>query len=388
MRMASLLPAMARVATLRIACIAPAVPQETAQWVRRLGATIAHFPRPPVRGMRLWGERARMLATGSNLVWRKAEQRFFAAQRHEVAPHLVWLETPYLLRYALSWRATLPLVVDYWGTSGGARRDYQHARGLRRLWEWLRWRAALGGERRYARLLPYLVTVSSLDAAHFRALTPESRIWAIPNGRFGGAGEAGAGAWEPPPNPQQLIMTGDLGYRPNVDAAQYFARQILPLIQARRPEARLRLVGRDPLPAVLALARLPGVEVQGYVPDLAAAIRQAAVYILPMRLGSGIRSKLFDVFPLGKPIVSTTVGAEGLELVHNQNCLIADTAEEFARACLYVLEHEAEQRRLGAQAQRLALEVYSQANVERLVAAALGEMLQAGARSPESRWGV
>jgi glycosyltransferase involved in cell wall biosynthesis len=94
-----------------------------------------------------------------------------------------------------------------------------------------------------------------------------------------------------------------------------------------------------------------------------------------MRLGSGIRSKLFDVFPLGMAIVSTTVGAEGLELCHEKNCLIADSEQSFAEACIRLLKNEKERKRLGNALRRLAVETYSQDHVTRLIHKTVEEIL-------------
>ena len=377
MRMASLIGALTNLATVAIACIAREIPPETEAWVRRLGATIVHYPRPEVRGLQLMKERALMALSGSNLMLRGGEKRFFDQQLAECTPDLVWLETPYLLRYALPWKSQVAMVVDFWGTSEGARRDLQLARGLRKTWEWLRWRTAASGERKFVPRIDHIVAVSKLDADYFHALAPASRVWPVPNGIVKQMRPHephqpdGKKVDVAPPSAKRLLMTGDFSYRPNIDAATYFVNGIWPLIRANRPDVELHLVGRDPAPEVRSLASLPGVEVAGFVPDLQSVIEAATIYVLPMRLGSGIRSKLFDLFPLGLPIVSTTIGIEGLELRHEQHCLVADSPELFANSCLRLLEHEAERKRLGGNARKLAEEVYSQSNVERRLKAVI-----------------
>ncbi|MBN1674488.1 MAG: glycosyltransferase [Kiritimatiellae bacterium] len=378
MRMASLTQAMAQIGTVHIACIAPDVPPETRAWAAGLGATLAHCPRPRAHdaGWRLWMKRARAVLSSSNLVFDRSEKAFFDRQFAEFGPNLVWLETPYLLRDVLDWQDSVPIVVDYWGTSGGARRDWQRARGPARAWEWLRWRSAAGSERKYAPRVSDIVSVSELDAQYFRSIALRSRVWVIPNGIVKKLGARDLAAQ--PEDPDLMIMTGDQSYRPNVDAACHFVEKIFPRIRDAHPAAKANLIGRDPAPRVQALAQCPGITVKGYVPDLAAEISRAAVYILPMRLGSGIRSKLFDVFPLGKPIVSTTVGAEGLELVHGENVMIADSPAEFADACVRLLRDAGERERLGAEVRELAERVYSQENIARLVEKAVRSILQGG----------
>ena len=172
-----------------------------------------------------------------------------------------------------------------------------------------------------------------------------------------------------------MIFTGDLSYRPNVDAAVFFADRILTGIREELPGAVFRVVGRNPSPSVLALKQQPGIDIVGFVPDLAAEVMRSTIYVLPMRLGSGIRSKLFDVFPLAKGIVTTTIGAEGLELIHDRNCLIADEATDFARSCIRLLSDDEKRKKLGNEAGRLASEVYTQENIDKLVNEAVKTIL-------------
>jgi glycosyltransferase involved in cell wall biosynthesis len=315
-----------------------------------------------------------MLITMSNLRYRATEKVFFNKIFDSYGPNLVWLETPYLIRYAMPWRSKVAMVVDYWGTSEGAKRIYERSSGAIKIWRLLQWRAASGGERRYAPLIRNIVTVSSFDAGHFRRLAPRSRIWAIPNGIL--RKSAPILVSEVSDDSKDMIFTGDMSYKPNIDAVLWFTKEILPLILAQRPDARLKIVGRNPVPEIERLHHREEIEVLGYVEDLAGAIASSGLYVLPMRLGSGIRSKLFDVFPLGKPIVTTTVGAEGLELYHDQNCLIADTPQDFASACVKLIQHKEERKRLGVAALELARGTYSQQTVAKAVRNAVGEILK------------
>lgn len=333
-----------------------------AEWIKQQGGTLAYHRRRSPGPLKIWLQRAAMIIRRCSLVYYPDEKRFIDRQFSEFQPDVVWLESPYLLRYAMAWLAQLPVIVDYWGTSQGAHRDYSNARGLRKVWQWFRWQTGKGGEQRYAPRIRDIVTVSRPDGEFFRAMNKRGRVWSIPIGI-----EDLGNLSSVPEDAAALIMTGDLSYRPNVDAAQYFVREIFPLIRAQHPRAQVRFAGRNPSPAVQALQAVAGVRVQGFIPDLSQAIAESAVYILPMRLGSGIRTKLFDVFPLGKPIVSTTVGVEGLELKHQQDCVIADTAPDFARACCALLADEAERRRLGANARKMALQLYAPDNIAQLI---------------------
>jgi len=365
MRMASLCLALAGCCDLHIACIAPGIPEVTQGWASSLGITMEHFPAPASDATPAWYRHARSIATRNNLRYDRREQIFFNTVFCRLKPDMVWLETPYLLRYVLARMDKTPVVVDYWGTSEGARRLFDHSRGLKKVKEWLKWWVASGSERRYARLLYDLVCVSKLDAQYFRAIAPQCRVWPIPNGILEKPAPRGDDTDQE--EPWTMIMTGDLSYQPNIDAARYFAERIFPRVREEVPEAVFRVVGRNPSPSILELRGKAGIDIVGFVPDLAKEIRRGTIYVLPMRLGSGIRSKLFDVFPLGRAIVTTSVGAEGLELRHGENCLIADGEADFARCCVQLLNDGAQRGKLGDEAKRLATEVYDQEKIDAAV---------------------
>ena len=374
MRMASLIEALSEFSMVKVAFIASAVPEATLTWAHDRKISLDPFYASPLRTSRLWRERLTMLLSMSNLRCRAIERAFFDRAFDSYGPNLVWLETPYLIRYAMPWRSKAPLVVDYWGTSEGAKRIYDGASGAKKIWRWLQWRVARGAERRYATKVENIVTVSPLDAGYFKRLAPRSRIWPVPSGILGKG--IPPHAPEVSEDSRGMIFTGDMSYKPNIDAMLWFTKEILPLVLAELPDARLKIVGRNPVPELERLIHQGNIEVTGYVEGLAEAIAASGLYILPMRLGSGIRSKLFDVFPLGKAIITTTVGAEGLELYHDQNCLIADTPQNFASACIRLMRSEKERKRLGSAVQHLAIETYSQKTVTRLVRNTVREIFQ------------
>jgi len=375
MRMASFVQALSGFTKVHVACIAQQLPSETVLWAHDLGVTIEGFNRPLLTRSRIWRERITMLLTRCNLLHRTEEQAFFNKVFKRLSPDLIWMETPYLLRYALQWKDKIPIVVDYWGTSEGRRRILANTRGPLKIWRWWQWNEAKGGELRYAPQIRDIVCVSRLDGQYFERIAPNSRVWPIPNGIIKNSKLFGDSI-NVKKDLSTMILTGDLSYLPNVDSSMYFVKEIFPLIRGECPEARIRLIGRSPGPEILALNEYPGVKVSGYVPDLAEEIAKSVLYVLPMRLGSGIRSKLFDVFPLGIPIVSTTIGAEGLELYHRENCLIADSKTDFAKACIRLLKDRKELERLGNAVRRLATETYSQDNVSLMIRRTVEEILK------------
>lgn len=372
MRMASLIKGISAFAHVHVACIAPAVPEETLSWFKELGISGQCSGNGRPGALKFWCERAAPYFTGCNLRYRGQEQDFFSRVYHRIEPDLVWLETPYLVRYALAWQERVPLVVDYWGTSEGLERIYNATSGLLKVLRFWQWRIARSTEEKFARSIANIVTVSELDASYFRGISPESRVRAIPCGIIKESRDTYAVHGN---ESHTMIFTGDLAYGPNVDAAVFFAKEIFPIIRREFADAEVHFVGRNPTNEVIKLGAMTNVKVTGFIPDLDDAIREAVLYILPMRLGSGIRSKLFDVFPLGKTIVTTSIGAEGLELHHNQNCLIADSPEEFARACIRGLREPCLRERLRSAARNLATEVYSQSNITRLLKEAVDEFL-------------
>ncbi len=154
-----------------------------------------------------------------------------------------------------------------------------------------------------------------------------------------------------------LVFTGSMDWLPNEDAMVHFCRDILPGIQAADPEVSLQIVGRAPTPAVQKLAGSK-VLVTGRVDDVRPYMSEAAVYIVPLRIGGGTRLKIFEAMAMGKAVVSTTIGAEGLPVTHGEHALIADEPADFARAVIRLLHDVGERRRLEAAARALVVARY------------------------------
>jgi glycosyltransferase involved in cell wall biosynthesis len=139
------------------------------------------------------------------------------------------------------------------------------------------------------------------------------------------------------PATSRIIFTGMMDHPPNVDAACFFARDVLPLIRREIPDAQFWIVGREPAPAVRALAATPGVVVTGFVPDIRPFIARAGVVVVPIRFGSGMRNKILEAWAMQKCVVSTHVGAEGLDYSDGGNILIADDAAALAEKTMQAL---------------------------------------------------
>lgn len=137
---------------------------------------------------------------------------------------------------------------------------------------------------------------------------------------------------------RQIIFVGKMSTFPNKDAALYFYESILPLVLQRFPDLRYVIVGIEPPPEILALARHPHVKVFGHVPDIRPYLHQSALSICPMRTGAGAKNKVLEALAAGTPVVSTSMGIEGLDLQHEREVLIADDPEAFAAQVIRLIE--------------------------------------------------
>ncbi|MBI1879125.1 MAG: glycosyltransferase, partial [Chloroflexi bacterium] len=147
--------------------------------------------------------------------------------------------------------------------------------------------------------------------------------------------------------PHDLLFTGKMDFRPNIDAALWFGNYVLPLILAQRPGATFAIVGQRPHPRLDVLRDLPGVTITGSVEDVRPYLTGAKVYVAPLRVGGGTRLKLLEAMVMGVPIVSTTVGAEGFPVVNGQELILADEPESFAREVLDLLDNPGRRARLA-----------------------------------------
>ena len=216
-----------------------------------------------------------------------------------------------------------------------------------------RWRAL---HRRISRDAAGVVVCSQLDAA--RVGVP--RVHVLPNGYPVPRHPAGHSAAGSPPT---VLFHGTLRYPPNADAARFLVEEIAPSLRAMAPDTRIRLVGRAPS-WLESFADPPRVTLVGRVPDIAAELAQADVVIVPLRYASGTRVKIVEAFAHRVPVVSTTIGAEGLDVVDGTHVLVADDATSLARACVRLLTDPTTRAKLLDHAHALYLERYESAIVD------------------------
>ncbi len=152
---------------------------------------------------------------------------------------------------------------------------------------------------------------------------------------------------------QQLVFVGQMGWFPNRDGVDWFLREVFPLILARKPGVEFVLVGKtDGLTAPPEVAHR--VRLAGFVPDLRPLVHESAVYVVPLRAGSGTRLKVLEAMALGKAIVTTHIGSEGIALEHEHSAVYADDAESFAAATLALLDDPERAQALGTHARAAA----------------------------------
>jgi len=160
-------------------------------------------------------------------------------------------------------------------------------------------------------------------------------------------------------NPFELVFTGSMDWIPNQDAILYFAEKILPIISSSIPQCSLSVVGRNPGPALLELERSnPRVKIIGRVEDIREYISRGAAYVVPLRIGGGTRLKIFEAMAMGKPVISTAIGAEGLPVRDGEELLIANEPQEFASSVLAVLQNAPLAKALGERAREVVCEKF------------------------------
>jgi sugar transferase (PEP-CTERM/EpsH1 system associated) len=172
-------------------------------------------------------------------------------------------------------------------------------------------------------------------------------------------------------SPGHLVFTGSMDWIPNEDAMKHFCEDILPLIRQQEPGVTLSIVGRAPTPAVQRLAEIAGVEVTGRVDDVRDYIGRGEVYIVPIRIGGGTRLKIFEAMGMGRAVVSTTVGAEGLPVTDGRDVVIADTPDRFAASIVSLLRDPARRVQLERAARDLVVTHYDWSAVAGQLEAAL-----------------
>jgi sugar transferase (PEP-CTERM/EpsH1 system associated) len=202
-------------------------------------------------------------------------------------------------------------------------------------------------ERRVAARADASLFVSEAEAALFRAQGGANAV-AVENGIDTAHFDPAAAFAAVEEGGPLIVFTGQMDYRPNVDAVDRFARRILPLVRDTVPEARFAIVGRKPDARVAALAALPGVTVTGEVPDVRGWLAAAALVVAPLQLARGVQNKVFEAMAMARPVVASPAAAEGID--HDGTIRVAANAPEFAAAVVELIRDRRAADALGAAA--------------------------------------
>ena len=228
------------------------------------------------------------------------------------------------------------------------RRTENERRIAAKLYLMLQWRRMIAFERRSCNAFDAVIGVSEQDCETMRLSYAIESVAAVPTG-------VDTDFFRPsgflPPTSSKMVFTGSMDWMPNEDAIRFFIKEILPLVQREVPDATLTVVGRNPSTVLLNIARdHDGIVVAGRVNDVRPFMEEAACFIVPIRIGGGTRVKIYEAMAMEKPVVSTTVGAEGLPVTDGVDVLLADDPKEFAAAVVKLLRDENLARAIGARA--------------------------------------
>lgn len=198
-----------------------------------------------------------------------------------------------------------------------------------------------------------IFATSERDSALIGKTAPDVPRYVIPNGVDTGYFSPTEG----PADPKALVFTGAMSYVPNYDGIIHFLEHIFPLVQKRVPGARIYVVGSNP-PPILLKYRSPSVFITGFVEDVRPYIDRAAVYVVPLRMGSGTRLKVVEALAMKKAIVSTSIGSEGIDVMDNEHLLLRDDPESFASAVVKLIGNRSERDRLASNGYELVRKRY------------------------------
>jgi len=306
-----------------------------------------------------------------------ALDRVLRAKRFDV----VNLVFPYLghydLRQAPPGQKPPPLVVDSHEIAYDLARQFARAGGSlgRRLYAGANWRKLRRDELGTYRDADGVYLCSAADERRLLDQLRGIRTAVIPNAAD--VEYYRPRPTDPPSDGRTVVYFGLLSTVPNVDGVIHFARNIWPRIAAAHPGARWKIIGSRPPPSLLALAG-SRVELTGFVSDLRPHLAAAAVVVVPLRLGGGTRLKIVEAMAMGKAVVSTTLGAEGIEAVPGRDLLVEDAYATFADAVNRLLAEPGLAARIGQSARQLAVERYAWSGAARTLEGFYRRILETG----------
>jgi sugar transferase (PEP-CTERM/EpsH1 system associated) len=270
---------------------------------------------------------------------------------------LVQAESLHTAQYCGAFSA--PVVLDLHNIESLLMKRYARrtSHPLKRFYAEVTWRKLAAYERRVCPALSHCLTCSDEDRLLLQTACGVDQVSVVPNGVDIHSGEVPQHG-SPCAHPPRIVFIGRMDYHANVDAVQWFCRDVFPRVRRARPDVLLQIVGGHPTAAVRRLACPGAVEVTGFVPDVRPYLINASAVVVPLRIGGGTRLKILEALAMGKAVISTALGAEGLEAMGGRDLLIANAADQFADHVIAVLSDPGLRSRLGADGRRLAVEKY------------------------------
>jgi polysaccharide biosynthesis protein PslH len=245
---------------------------------------------------------------------------------------------------------TVPLLLNLENVEHVFLRRYlgQERSLLKRAYAWLEWWKMRRWEQDLCARATHVMACSEQDRHYLAPLCQGVPISVVPN-----TVDTDAFAPMGGEDPLTVIYQGGMDWYPNRDAVEFFAHEILPRLRGRVPGVRFVVAGRNPSPDLRRrLADIPGVSFTGTVADMRPEIARAAVCVAPLRIGSGTRLKILEAAAMGRPVVATRLGAEGLEFVPGEEILLADAPEDFAEMLASLLQDEGRRCAIGLAGRR------------------------------------
>jgi glycosyltransferase involved in cell wall biosynthesis len=275
----------------------------------------------------------------------------------QVNPDVIVVSTLDVVQYVPNHLGVPSVLIDHNCEFAVLRRNMEFVSGPLKRWRYeLGWKKFARWEAKVLQRFSAVVMPSDEDRQNMLAFAPHlTNIQVIPNG-------ADADYFDPTrwaPVKDRLMYNGALTYSANLDAIEYYASEIYPLLRLKRPDAKLMVTGRNQGVNTQTIDDCPGIQLTGYVDDIRDVLYKSAACAIPLRKGGGMRLKIPEAMAAGVPVVSTSMGAEGLDCTHGEHLLIADTPQEFAIAIEQVLTDTGLSHRLRQNARELIERRYS-----------------------------
>jgi len=263
-----------------------------------------------------------------------ALQRLLAEESFD----LIQVESIHLMNYLPALRAASnqpPIVCDWHNVESDLMRQYaERERSLaRRTYARRTARLMSEAETRALKEFDAHIAVSEVDAKRLQAVNSDAKIFVIENGV-----DAAHYANEQSATRNRIVFVASMDYHANIEGATNFARDVWPMIHKQQPHLQFTIVGRNPSPQVTELSSIAGIEVTGSVADVRPYYREALAAVVPLNVGGGSRLKILEAMAAGVPVVSTKLGAEGLDVSDGENILLAETTAQLAQGILKVID--------------------------------------------------